>query len=177
MRITVSSIPESGIEEELRLPVTRGDIKLKGDVQVSLRVSRFGSKVLVDGWFTAVVFLVCSRCLKEFSFPIKNNFSIEYIPYMEPSKEQEHELTREELDVSFYYGDEIDIEDLIREYVLLSVPMKPLCKLDCQGICPECGTDLNETPVHRSGCGTEKIDPRLTPLKRLKESFGEKKRE
>lgn len=165
MRITVSSIPEGGIEEELRLPVDLGDVKLKEDVQVFLRVSKSGSEVLVEGRFRFVAFLVCSRCLKEFSFPIKNNFSIEYSPYRELSKEKEHELTREELDVNFYHNDEIDIEDLIREQIFLFVPMRPLCKSDCQGICPQCGTNLNEISC---GCSSEKIDHRLAPLKKLR---------
>lgn len=165
MRITVSSIPEAGIEKELRLPVDLGDIKLKEDVQVFLMVSKSGSKVLVEGQFTSVIFLVCSRCLREFSFPIKNNFSMEYTPYRELSKEKEHELKREELDISFYHNDEINIEDLIREQIFLFVPMKPLCKSDCQGICPQCGANLNEMSC---GCSSEKIDLRLTPLKKLR---------
>jgi len=171
MRITVSNIPESGIEEELRVPIAIGDIKLKEDVRVFLKASRFGSKVLVEGRFTSVAFVICSRCLEEFSFPIEDSFSIEYIPYGELAQGKEHELTKEDLDISFYHNDEINVEDLIREQILLSVPMKPLCKSDCQGICPECGTNLNETPIHRSGCSSEKIDHRLTPLKKLKESL------
>ena len=167
-RITVSGIPDSGIEEKLRVPIALGDIKLKEDIQVFLKVSRFGSKVLVDGIFTSVVFLVCSRCLKEFSFPIENNFSIEYTPYRELVEEKEHELTKEELDISFYHNDEINVEDLVREQMLLFVPMKPLCKSDCQGICPECGTNLNESSCK---CSLGGIDPRLEPLEKLKKSF------
>lgn len=173
MRIAVSSIPDSGIEEELRLLLNLEEVRLKGDVQVSLKVSKFGDKVLVDARVVAMTFLVCSRCLKEFSFPIKVDFSDEYIPYREFTEKTEHELTKDELDVNFYQDDEIDIEDLIREQILLTVPMKSLCKSDCQGICPKCGKNLNETPIHRSGCSIERIDPRLTPLKNLKNLYKE----
>ncbi len=168
MRLTVSCIPESGIEEKLKFPIALNDIVLEEDVQVFLKASRFGDKVLVDGRATSVASLVCSRCLKKISFPVKVSFNVEYIPYREFAEEDEYELTREELDVSFYRDDEIDIGGLIREQMLLAVPMKPLCESDCRGICPKCGKNLNEGSC---GCSTEEIDPRLTPLKRFKKSL------
>lgn len=165
MRLTVSDIPDGGIEEELKLPIALGDVVLKGDVQVFLTASRFGSKVLVDGRIVSLALLICSRCLKEFSFPVNINFSVEYIPFSEFAEEDEHELTKNKLDVSFYHGDEIDIDDLIREQMLLTIPMKPLCTSMCKGICPKCGRNFNETSCE---CSIEKIDPRLAPLKKFK---------
>lgn len=170
MRLEVSSIPDSGIEEELKLPMTLSDV-LEGDVQVFLKAFKFGSKVLVDGRVASVVSLICSRCLKEFSFPIKINFSVEFIPYREFAEEKEHELTKEKLDISFYQDDEIDVGGLIREQILLAVPMKPLCMSDCQGMCPKCGKNLNEASC---GCSAEGIDPRLEPLKKIKKLFSHK---
>lgn len=165
MRIIVSSIPESGIEEEIRLSLTLSDIRFEEDVKVFLKVSKSGDKVLVDGRAISMASLVCSRCLKDFSFPVNISFNAEYIPHQEFIEVGERELTTEELDVSFYHGDEIDIEDLIREQILLSVPMKPLCKPDCQCICPKCGKNLTEASC---GCSSEGVDPRLAPLKRFK---------
>ncbi|MBI5187527.1 MAG: DUF177 domain-containing protein, partial [Nitrospirae bacterium] len=71
-----------------------------------------------------------------------------------------------ELDMGFYSGEELELLDLIKEQVMLNLPMKPLCSDSCKGICPQCGTDLNEG---NCGCSREDIDPRLEVLKRLLE--------
>ncbi|MEK7309098.1 MAG: DUF177 domain-containing protein [Nitrospirota bacterium] len=174
MRIIVSSIPEDGLEEELQLPLSFGDISLKKDVRVLFRASKFGNKVLVTGKITSEAELVCSRCLNNFPYPLEINFNTEYVPYFkftgEDAKrpEDEHELTKDELDVSFYQGDEINIEGLIKEHLILAVPMKPLCKSDCRGLCLKCGENLNEISCD---CSFEEIDPRLEPLKKLKKNF------
>ncbi len=171
MRLTVSCIPEKGIEKELKFPITLKDVVLEEDVQVFLKASRFGDKVLVDGRATSMASLVCSRCLEKISFPVKTIFNVEYIPYREFAEADEHELTRKGLDIGFYRDDEIDIRGLVREQMLLAVPMKPLCKLDCRGICPKCGNNLNEVSCE---CKTEEIDPRLAPLKKIKKLFSHK---
>lgn len=168
MRIIVSSIPEDGLEEELQLPLLFGDISLKKDVRVLFRASKFGNKVLVTGKITSEAELVCSRCLNNLPYPVKINFNAEYVPQFKFTGEEEHELTKEELDVSFYQGDEINIEGLIKEHIILSVPMKPLCKSDCRGLCLKCGENLNEISCD---CSFEDVDPRLEPLKKLKKNF------
>ena len=168
MRIIVSSIPEDGLEEELQLPLSFGDIALKKDVRVLFRASKFADKVLVNGQITSEADLVCSRCLKNLSYPVEINFNAEYVPHFKFTGEEEHELTKEELDVSFYQGDEINIDGLIKEHIILAVPMKPLCKSDCRGLCIKCGKNLNETSCD---CSFEEVDPRLEPLKKLKKNF------
>ncbi len=168
MRIIVSSIPEDGLEEELQIPLSFDDIALKKDVRVLLRASKLANKVLVAGKITSEAELVCSRCLNNFPYPVKINFNAEYVPYSKITGEEEHGLTKEELDVSFYQGDEINIEGLIKEHIILAVPMKPLCKSDCRGLCLKCGENLNEISCD---CSFEEIDPRLEPLKKLKKNF------
>ena len=168
MRITVSLIPESGIKEELKLPIAIGERASEEEVRVSLDVSRFGDRVIVKGRAASGVALTCSRCLKEYSYPVKVNFDVEYVPFSELSEEGEHELARNELDISFYRNDEIDIGDLVREQILLAIPMKPLCELDCRGICFRCGKNLNEEVCE---CSAGEIDPRLAPLKKLRETM------
>lgn len=168
MRIIVSSIPEDGLEEELQLPLSLGDIALKKEVRVLFKASKFGDRVLMNGHITSEAELVCSRCLKNFPYPVKINFNAEYAPYFKFTGEEEHELTKEELDVSFYQGDEINIGGLIKEQIILAVPMKPLCKSDCRGLCLKCGENLNEISCD---CSFEEVDPRLEPLKKLKKIF------
>ncbi|HDH50082.1 MAG TPA: DUF177 domain-containing protein, partial [Nitrospirae bacterium] len=166
MRLTVSSIPETGIEEEFKLPVTLGEVKLEKDAGVTLKASRLGDRVFLSGRIRSEASLECCRCLKNVLLPLDINFDVEYVLFTGAgAEEEEHELTSEELDVGFCRDGEINIDDIVREQVLLAVPMKPLCGADCKGICSGCGTNLN---VGSCECGAEEIDPRLAPLEKLK---------
>jgi uncharacterized protein len=75
------------------------------------------------------------------------------------------EVLDDDLGVSFYKGDEIDLGQLMREQFYLSLPMKPLCSPDCKGLCPQCGINRNRETCT---CDTKWIDPRFEALKRLK---------
>ena len=166
MRIKVSDIPDDGLQQELDMPVAIND-NAKADVaHASITVYRFGKKVLVDGSLRIFVSLKCSRCLKEFSLPLNTVFREEYNPAEEFEKEHVRELKGSELDSGFYSNDEIDIPEIMREQVLLAVPVKPLCSNECLGICPHCGKDLNEGPCE---CKEDEIAPRLEPLKKFNE--------
>jgi len=172
MRLTVSSIPESGIKEALKLPVPLKDRLFKEDARVSFKASRFDDRVLINGRAESVVSLECSRCLKNISIPVNISFDAEYIPYRESEEAEEHELANNELDVSFYRNDEIEIGDMIMEHMLLAIPMKPLCEPGCKGICRKCGKNLNKSLCE---CSTEETDPRLAPLKQFKEYLKNKR--
>jgi uncharacterized protein len=78
----------------------------------------------------------------------------------------DHELSSDEMDVGYYSDDEIDIKDIVREQMLLVVPIKQLCSSDCKGLCPDCGKDLN---TGSCGCRDVKVDPRFSKLSELKE--------
>ena len=80
------------------------------------------------------------------------------------SAEDEREVQDEDLDTSYYRDDQIDLNELLREQFYLALPMKPLCREDCAGLCPQCGTNLNTGTCQ---CTTEWEDPRLAPLKGL----------
>ncbi len=82
-------------------------------------------------------------------------------------KEEERELEEEDLAVSFYRDDKIDLNQMIWEQVYLALPMKPLCKDDCRGLCPQCGTNLN---LSQCNCERDFVDPRLAALKSLLKS-------
>ena len=164
MKIIVSQLPDAGIEEELRFPV-----KMNGDtpaleICAHVKVTKYGERVIVEGAAESKITLLCSRCLEEASFPLKIKLNAEYLPSSKAPGNGEHELKSDELDIGYYSGDEIDIDGLIRENMLLSLPMKPLCKSDCKGICYKCGRNLNEADC---GCRTDEVDPRLAPLNKL----------
>jgi uncharacterized protein len=156
MRLKISDIPDNGLAQELDLPIEVRDDAGPDTAHVFIKVKRFGKKVLAEGTVRISVSLNCGRCLRNVSCPIETKFSEEYNPAEDLDKEEEQELTDRELDLGYYSNDELDISELIREQILLSVPMKPLCGADCQGICPKCGKDLNEGAC---GCKTEELDP------------------
>lgn len=168
MKIVVSSIDREGLQQEMDISLAIENNTPKDNVHVSLRVNKHEKSVLLDGNAETTISLVCSRCLKRFLYPLNVNFKEEYVQMPEAGTGIEHELTSEELDVNFYSNDEINIDDFIREQLVLSLPVKPLCSPDCQGICPKCGKDLNEGLCN---CKEKYVDPRLISLKELKESL------
>jgi uncharacterized protein len=111
--------------------------------------------------------LPCSRCLEPFRMPIDLEFDQRYLPQSEASAEEESEVAEDDLETSFYRDDQIDLDGLLREQCYLALPMKPLCREDCRGLCPQCGTNLN---MSTCTCAAEWEDPRLAPLKRLLDS-------
>ncbi|TNF56452.1 DUF177 domain-containing protein [bacterium] len=165
MKLTVSRIPDSGIEEKLKLRISLSDDMPKQDVEVSFKAMKFGERVMIEGRAETTATLGCSRCLNNFSFPVNITFNTEYIPLRETGEESEHELTAEELDVGTYINDQIDLIEVVRGHILLSLPMKPLCNEQCKGICSHCGKNFNEGDCE---CRNDYIDPRLEPLKKLK---------
>jgi uncharacterized protein len=88
-----------------------------------------------------------------------------YLPESQSSGEGEREVAEEDLDTSFYRDDQIDLNEVLREQFYLALPMKPLCREDCEGLCPKCGTNLN---TGTCTCATQWEDPRLAPLRNLK---------
>jgi len=172
MRLIVSDIPEEGLEKELELPIMLDD-SIKPDIaNVSLKIFKFSKKVLIEGTIHISVTLLCSRCLSDFTYPVNVAFNEEYNPVEETAEDDENELSGKVLDLSFYYNDEIDLQELIKEQVILSVPMKPICIEKCRGICSTCGKDLNKETCQ---CKTEEVDPRLAPLLKLKETMKNRK--
>jgi len=107
----------------------------------------------------------CSRCLEAYSWPVDATFDLRYQPHAENSGEGEREIEEDDLTTAFYERDEIDLGQLMREQFYLALPMKPLCRDDCKGLCPVCGANLNRGAC---GCKTEREDPRLAVLKKLK---------
>ena len=172
MKIVVDDIPEGGLSLDLSI---EGD-KIKGEdaggfdfdfigpVKAHLDLSKAKSDVSVTGEINARVKLECSRCLKEFEYPLDINF---YDYFVRGSAEdQAEELRPEDLEVNFLEGPELDTTDIVIAQLALEAPMKPLCSTECKGLCPVCGADLNKGP-----CGheeTDKTDPRLTVLKGFK---------
>ena len=142
-------------DDRMRLlvaPTISGDIRQKG------------RRVHVRGRLAALVQVECGRCLKLVELPIDSRFKLEYVTPEDYQAQQAVELTVEDLDLSVFDGEIIDIDELVTEELLLAVPDHVLCKDNCKGICPVCGVDRNSVDCE---CQTAEVDPRWAGLKEL----------
>jgi uncharacterized protein len=117
------------------------------------------------GQVRAELELSCGRCLEPFRLPVDASFDVRFLPATEVAAEGEREVAEEDLDTSYYENGQIDLNELVREQFYLALPMKPLCREDCRGLCPQCGTNLNSGTCD---CAPGWTDPRLAPLEELK---------
>jgi uncharacterized protein len=172
MKLNVDEIPEEGLLQEADLPIVINKNAKPDIAHVLIKIFRFEKRVLVEGSVKLEAALKCGRCLKETLLPLDLAFREEYLPAEDTGKEIDRELTNRELDLGFYSNNELDINEIVKEQVLLSVPMKPLCRNECPGLCSVCGKDLNDGAC---SCRKEEIDPRLAPLAQFKENLKERK--
>jgi uncharacterized metal-binding protein YceD (DUF177 family) len=118
----------------------------------------------VKGQVTGDIELTCGRCIEPYTLPVTADFDLRYVPRSENLGEGEREVEEDDLTTAFYADDQIDLSELIGEQFHLALPMKPLCSVDCRGLCPQCGTNLNTSTCN---CSQQWTDPRLAPLKSL----------
>jgi uncharacterized protein len=134
---------------------------------VDLHIERQGGDVVVTGAFRATVQLQCSRCLERLLTRVGPEVDLHLVPAPSVRHEQV-ELTPDDLELDFQQGDTLDVAGLLRSETDLALPMKPLCRPDCRGLCPVCGANRNVTAC---GCETRGLDPRLAPLDALRRQF------
>jgi uncharacterized protein len=134
-------------------------------VPAAVRVEyyRAGQELFFHGHITGSVVGQCARCLEEYDFVLEKDFSIVLAPKRELTAEVE--LADEDLDLSFYEGEEIDLSPLVQEQIILALPTRPLCRDSCRGLCSQCGANLN---VQTCACIPATGDPRFAVLRNLK---------
>jgi len=147
---------------ELSLDVARAE--LKGPAEVSGRIDREEAQVKVRGKLAAQVALDCDRCLQPVALPIAVTFDLDYVPASEYAAEQLEELGSDDLPVAVFDGEAIDVDELVREQVILELPARALCREDCKGLCPVCGIDKN---LKDCECESHPVDPRWAALNNL----------
>ncbi|MCS7081942.1 MAG: DUF177 domain-containing protein [Bacteroidetes bacterium] len=123
----------------------------RGQVEIHVDIERRGGQYLVLLQTSAQAELICDRCLERYSERLIGSYSILYAPEAPPV------LSAEEFRPIRVGVRDVDITDDVRQTVLLSIPLKQVCREDCLGLCPECGSNLNLSS-HRAGC------PRRDPV-------------
>ena len=147
------SLNLDGLEGPSRERIPAVPARLAGSVGPSERGPH------VAGKLEATVPLTCSRCLESFPWDIRSEFDLRVVAH-EPDDDSV-EVDENAVEALVAPEGKIGLEDLAREQLYLNLPLKPICRPDCKGLCPVCGVNRNVTAC---GCATEDVDPRMAPL-------------
>ena len=146
-----------------------GQCRFNHMVDIELGARRMDELVIIEGRFKTLIGLTCNRCLKQYQAtleaPFNLNFTSELPEKNAPVDTNEIELKSEEIGLLYFHGEVIDLRDALQSEIVMAVPMKPLCKPECKGLCVKCGADLN---LNNCSCDNENVDPRFAALKNLK---------
>jgi uncharacterized protein len=165
LRAPIGSVRDYDIDQVMDIT---GD-GVNRHVQGQVRLMRTNRSILVKGTFNTVVELTCSRCLGRFECPLKMNIEEEYFPTTDVATGAAVPVPEEPGCFTIDENHILDLTEAVRQYALLAVPMKPLCKENCAGLCPVCGQNLNQGPC---GCPPREADPRWAELSKLKKEKG-----
>ncbi len=142
-----------------------GECEFTSPVKIDLTAIREYDHIRVDGHVKTTVRLQCSRCLENFETEIASFFTLFYNKKTGVRLDDEIELREEDLTTVSYVGEYIDFTTEIEDQLIMEVPLKPLCREDCRGLCGNCGANLNAADC---GCGRGEPDFRFGALKDYK---------
>ncbi|HET7206446.1 MAG TPA: DUF177 domain-containing protein [Terriglobales bacterium] len=125
------------------------DIRVKGDLSTRLEFN-------------------CARCLEPVEQVLARSFDLLYRPQGSDARAEELSVTDAEAEIGYYRGDGLELEDLLREQILLALPLKTVCRDNCKGLCPHCGTNLN---FQQCSCEEPLEDPRWAALKEIRKKL------
>src|SRR2546429_9443154 len=141
------------------------EVRLIEPAVVHGRIRRSGNEVELSGELTASIEAPCGRCLKPVRLPIHAEFAERFVPAVSWRAEEQHELHQEDLNLAVFDGKAIDLDEVVREEILLALPGHILCREDCKGLCATCGIDRNASSCQ---CESKVIDSRWNKLKELR---------
>ncbi len=120
------------------------------------------------GEYATRVELSCARCLEPVVRDLAQSFDLLYRPLGVDAGPHERSVQEGDTEIGYYEGEGLRLQDVLREQVLLAVPLKAVCREECRGICPQCGRNLNQESCH---CAATPPDPRWDALKELKKDL------
>jgi len=161
------------------------DTGFRADRPAPLKVSlrKISGGVLLTGDLSAHLIAPCKRCLKDVAMDLPIHFTLNLVPEPAAVKDQDGgqggsaedgqgqkrasagSFALGDADREYFDGRTIDLDPIVKEQVLLALPVSVVCRDDCKGLCPQCGQDLNEAEC---GCQLKVVDPRLAVLKTIK---------
>jgi uncharacterized protein len=154
-----------------QVDIPPGEIEYGNDITQSSMLHAEGTAQLlnhslgemrIQGTLIVTAQALCDRCLEAATFPIENQFDLLYMPASEAATGSEKEVGEAPLEVGYYEGSGLPLNDVLREVVLLALPMQVVCSEACRGICPECGGNRNQRDCD---CHAKAGDDRWSKLK------------
>lgn len=124
--------------------------------------------IRIAGDLSAELEVACARCLDPVTRSVSRKFDLLYRPLGVDAGKEEMSVTAAEAEVGYYQSDGLLLEDVLREQVLLALPLKAICREDCKGLCPHCGKNLNQ---EQCNCAEPLEDPRWSALKDIREKL------
>lgn len=174
MIIDISEIiSTSGKTESYSVPIDSEVFKLNGQSYryehkspVTLTITNTGTReVLLTGHIDVSLFIPCNRCLEDVSYPFSLDIEKD-IDFKVSDQERIDELD----EMSYLDHSLLDVDQLVKNEILINFPMKVLCKEDCKGLCSRCGNNLN---LGECGCDRESLDPRMSAILDIFNNFKE----
>lgn len=170
LRINVEDIDnrmniQTTINDWEKVMLVGGKGKFIKPIDVKMKIEKIANEVMVNGNVETELAIQCSKCLKDISFKINENFEALYIIDNSKNNLRKTEHLDSLENVIFSESNYIDLSERIVETIVLSSPDKPLCDKNCKGICQMCGENLNKNPNHK--CEDEFIDPRFEQLLKI----------
>src|SRR5215467_6593383 len=120
------------------------------------------------GNLSTQVELHCARCLEPVERTVNESFDLLYRPQGVDRRGDEVSISRAETEIGYYQGEGVLLEDVLKEQILLALPVKQICRTDCKGLCPQCGRNLN---VESCDCETTMSDPRWAALEDIRKKL------
>ena len=179
MKLEIHHIPTSGLILDYERPaqdfsglktlLDSGECEFVGALAVHLEVLPMRDFIRVKGRLETRIRQECGRCLATFEAPLYSRFTLNYsrqIPQDVHKTDTEGiELTADQIGMVYFEGEEIDFTDAVQEQAILAIPINPICKPQCKGLCPRCGRDLN---MERCNCSDPTQDGPFAVLKEIK---------
>jgi uncharacterized protein len=186
MIVKIEAIREGGLHLDEPIPVklvqaaledARGSgFRAERGFRLVADLQRVGEGVLVDGHFSAEIVVPCGRCDVDVRLVLPTSFTLNLLPQARPpglgveeeddeNAERSGSFRLEEAELEVFDGKQIDLDPILREQLLLALPMNAVCREECKGLCGMCGQNLNERAC---GCDPHPPDPRFAVLKHIK---------
>lgn len=158
----------SKVFEPADVPGEGEDYRVNTPVELRFTVHKDHDRFRLVGTVKTELGLDCSRCLEPFVLPVDRAFDLRFLPSTavdaEKAEDEETEVEEDDVSITYYRDEQIDLIEVLREQFYLALPMKPLCTPACKGICPQCGTNRN---LAACDCNPQMEDTRMDVLKTL----------
>jgi uncharacterized protein len=170
MIIELSSLDDNPRPFELTLAGEEIDLdvegaKVVGQVAASGSIAKRIAQTDISGHIDATTVMDCVRCLQPVERPVSVDFEVVYVDPEHFADDKEREVAGDDLETDVLAGESIDLKEVIREQILLDLPIQVFCSEDCKGLCEKCGGNLNLVTCN---CQADEVDPRWSALKNLK---------